>query len=207
MDWILCLICQKETIEPLKCPLNSLNKEVGYNSYKSFLDILKALREINASTFESQLDEATTVEDLVQKKASWHKSCRLQFTQSKLERERLKLKRISSDNALDLEERKSKRQSAVLRNACMFCEAEGPNKLHQVLTLEVDNNVRKMATQLQDKRLIAKLSEGDLVATEAKYHANCMLAFRRMYNSFIKINSDEFNVTNEKEEEARNLQN
>ena len=41
--------------------------------------------------------------------------------------------------------------------------------LHQCQTLPLDKRVRKMAQQLVDTKLLAKLSEGDMIATKAKY--------------------------------------
>ena len=40
----------------------------------------------------------------------------------------------------------------------------------------MDDRVRKCAFQLGDKHLLAKLSSGDLVAQEAKYHTRCLVA-------------------------------
>ena len=42
-----------------------------------------------------------------------------------------------------------------------------------VTSLEMDKKVREAAAELLDERLIEKLSEGDLVATESKYHKPC----------------------------------
>ena len=43
-----------------------------------------------------------------------------------------------------------------------------------------------MAEDLQDTSLIAKLSAGDLIAIEAKYHYNCLSAYKNRYRSFIR---------------------
>ena len=55
---------------------------------------------------------------------------------------------------------------------CPFCGETGD--LHEVMTLEVDEKVRKMATDLQDSALLKHLAGGDMIAIEAKYHKNCM---------------------------------
>ena len=39
----------------------------------------------------------------------------------------------------------------------------------------------KIAVELSDTKLIAKLSEGDMIATEAKYHARCLAALYNRY--------------------------
>ena len=54
---------------------------------------------------------------------------------------------------------------------------------------ELDVNVRKCALKLEDKRLLAKLSGGDRIAQEAKYHVKCLLS---LYNKArgTKLNED-----------------
>ena len=64
---------------------------------------------------------------------------------------------------------------------CLFCNKPvGTADLHQVATMEIDNNVWRCATELGHTELLAKLSAGDLVAIEAKYHHNC---HRALYNN------------------------
>ena len=41
----------------------------------------------------------------------------------------------------------------------------------------MDKKVREAAAELLDERLIAKLNEGDLVATESKYHKTFLAEF------------------------------
>ena len=45
--------------------------------------------------------------------------------------------------------------------------------------MELDRNVREYADLLNDNKLIAKLSSGDLIAIEAKYHKACLV---KLYN-------------------------
>lgn len=63
---------------------------------------------------------------------------------------------------------------------CLFCDksnADGP--LHQVTSFDVNSRVRNCASILQDSKLLSKLSLGDLIAVEARYHARCLVA---LYN-------------------------
>ena len=53
--------------------------------------------------------------------------------------------------------------------------------------MELDKNIREMATQLKDKGLMALMAGGDLVAIEAKCHLKCLVAFR---NRFRSLNRD-----------------
>ena len=49
--------------------------------------------------------------------------------------------------------------------------------LSKVSTFQLDSRVRQCATKLQDKQLLAKLSAGDLIAQDAVYHRQCLVAF------------------------------
>ncbi|KAG7155158.1 hypothetical protein Hamer_G024623 [Homarus americanus] len=62
-----------------------------------------------------------------------------------------------------------------MRNAlCFFCHQDLGYQYHQVQTLGVDKHVRQVAELLEDTALLAQLSEGDMVAREAKYHKRCL---------------------------------
>ena len=69
--------------------------------------------------------------------------------------------------------------------SCFFCgEAAGTDGLHEVTTFQVDQHMRKSAELTGDSLLLAKLSLGDMVALEAKYHTKCLLA---LYNHARKV--------------------
>ena len=53
-----------------------------------------------------------------------------------------------------------------------------------VILLEVDKKVREAAAELLDEKLITKLSEGDLVATESKYRKTCLVEFYNKIRPF-----------------------
>ena len=53
-----------------------------------------------------------------------------------------------------------------------------------VILLEVDKKVREAAAELLDEKLITKLSEGDLVATESKYRKTCLAEFYNKIRPF-----------------------
>ena len=66
---------------------------------------------------------------------------------------------------------------------CLFCGETGD--LHEVMTLEVDEKVRKMATDLQDSALLKHLAGGDMIAIEAKYHKKCMTNLTNRHRAFL----------------------
>ena len=82
----------------------------------------------------------------------------------------------------------AKRLNIGLRENCIFCVSgvEG-GELHNFTTLEADRNFRLMATELQDFQLLSRISGGDLIAIEAKYHFTCLTSIRNRYRSFSPV--------------------
>jgi len=67
-------------------------------------------------------------------------------------------------------------------SSCFFCdEQDHQSNLHQCQTISTSQRVQKIAIELSNAKLIAKLSEGDMIATEAKYHHKCLV---RLYNQY-----------------------
>ena len=87
---------------------------------------------------------AVTPELLAENRASWNKSCLMKFSKSKLERAAKKRKRDDSQDETPI---RVKRQH-LSKDVCLFCGHSGD--LHEVMTLEVDEKVRQMATDLHD---------------------------------------------------------
>ena len=68
------------------------------------------------------------------------------------------------------------RRSSDPRFHCFFWDAvDSPLNLHAASILEVDEKVRECTFLLKDKNPIAKLSVGDLIAIEARYHPMCLV--------------------------------
>lgn len=79
------------------------------------------------------------------------------------------------------------------RLLCFFCDKEGSAKsdndrLRQVRTFIVDARICQCAALLQDANLLAKLSDGDMIATEAQYHSRCLVS---LYNRAERQSSSE----------------
>ena len=70
--------------------------------------------------------------------------------------------------------------------------------------MKLDCDLRRMVEDLQDTALMAKLSGGDLIAIEAKYHYNCLSSYKNRYRSYIRsLESSDNNKTEEKLMQAR----
>ena len=50
----------------------------------------------------------------------------------------------------------------------------------------LDHELRKMAVDLQDTILLARISGGDLVAIEGKYHYKCLSDYKNRHRSHIR---------------------
>ena len=204
MDWHQCIICQKSTKEDLQCPANSKRKDAGAG-YTSFVNNLKEFQNLSiepAALDVKLLDAGNGIEQtFLDKKASWHKSCRDLFSNTKLERaKKRKLAEISKveKNGKDemgigecISSPVKARRSNVPRfhgeSHCFFCDTvDSQLNLHAASTLEVDQKVRECAFLLNDSKLIAKLSAGDLLAIETRYHAKCLVG---LYNRARQSNS------------------
>ena len=181
-DWSRCVLCQEINTEPLQC--TSKSKSNPGAGYQSLADNLTKFADIGAVPFNtSRLDEGYGIKETLEKRrASWHKSCVLRYNKTKLKRAE---KRKSKDgNHEDEPCRKYTRLGestiTVQNMKCFFCESDdNTEQLHEASCFRLNERVRECAHVLQDSRLLAKLSAGDLVALEAKYHSRCLVA---LYN-------------------------
>lgn len=75
---------------------------------------------------------------------------------------------------------------------CFFCgKPAGTIGLHDAATFQIDERVRACALFLEDTELLAKLSPGDMVALEAKYHTKCLAGlYNRARNAKAKSLKD-----------------
>ena len=85
LDWNKCIICQQETIKPLRCPLHGPGtSEDKIEAYRSFLANVEQFQSIGALPtnvyFENESPDSFSAH-----RASWHKSCHLKYN-SKLKK-------------------------------------------------------------------------------------------------------------------------
>ena len=83
---------------------------------------------------------------------------------------------------------------------CIFCGEQNSEKLHEYATRNAKVFLRTMASEMDDNEMLTKLSSGDLVAIEAKYHFSCLTKFRNRYRSYLP---EKNKTTIEKYEQAK----
>ena len=83
--WSHCIRRQKATDKELRCPLRSHGATLDIRSvYSAFFQKLQRFLALDALPTNLSLPLDISVDVLVDKEASWHKSCDLQFSTSKL---------------------------------------------------------------------------------------------------------------------------
>ena len=102
--------------------------------------------------------------------------------------------KIAKDKATPITSKKTRSsfESRNYLNICFFCDTQDDATLAS--TMKLDANVRSAAQQLGDEKLLAKMSEGDMVAIEAKYHIKCL---NNLSNKLRKQNNESDNASDE----------
>lgn len=120
--------CQKDTSEPLKCPLDSHDPGGKTDVYSSNV---QQFRDINALPTSICFGSDVTASNFEMNSASWHKSCHLKFNNTKLARAKkgapLKIMNVS--------------RRPINAFTCLFCEkGQEEGDLHLVSTFDADEN-------------------------------------------------------------------
>ena len=210
INWDKCAICQNDTTETLQCPADSKRSDryVGYESFTNILPDFVNAKLLTPRINVEHLDEGDGIlATLILHRAKWHQSCRLHYYSTQLDRGRKRksadFSEVSSDcsaigsdvqvptrtvyrRSMSVDVRKS---SVYVAPVCFLCDGletdTNDPTLHTVTTLHVDDNVKKCAAILGDSALLAKLSDSDLVAQEAKYHLKCLCSLYKSRDKFV----------------------
>ena len=77
--------------------------------------------------------------------------------------------------------------SLLQSSSCFFCDKDiEEGKRHRVSTIALDKRIRNCANEMSDTKLIAKLSEGDMISRYAIYHKECLTGLHNRYRKFLK---------------------
>ena len=183
-DWTICALCQIKDEKPIICPCTD-------SSYRHISENLHSFEEVGSIPLDidlNRLDEGDGIQETFTKNnAKWHKHCYVKLSSYNLQRTKDRKRKHDEQSATPSSKNKtltrlntpSKKKQDKLR-ICFFCSNDdSSDQLHEVCTFQLDCNVRRCAHDLQDQELLKKLSGGDLIAQEAKYHKKCLL---NLYN-------------------------
>lgn len=182
-DWSKCILCQKNSSEGIHCPAKS-KQGAGY---KTLTSNLLAFQEIGCLPWNlqlSRLDDGDGIEKTLQNhSAKWHDSCRLRYNKTELVRAEKRKTSCQKNYEPPKKYTRQSNESSIslkVKALCFFCnKPESSGAFHEASTFNLDKNVRKCAIKLEDKPLLAKLSAGDMIAQDAKYHFECLTS---LYN-------------------------
>ena len=190
--WSLCVLCQKETKIRLTFPDGRKGIQSGYDVLERKILEFQKLNALPNNLDINRINDGSGISQTLQKNnAGWHKNCYLAYSEVKLERAKEKKRTIEEDGTDCPSPVKTRRDISPLpttnKNICFFCEKPGEN-LIKAETPNIDKRVRSYAEGLGDRKLIAKLSAGDMVAIDAMYHLKCLTKLGNNHRSLERRN-------------------
>ena len=201
IDWSLCCLCQENKKDvPLQEP-----KSTGLDTLAFYIIEFHKINELPHNLNMNHINDGSGIsQTLFKNNAKWHKNCKNSYCEEKFKRAKGRLnKRKAEYDSTDCPSgvktrRKDKPIPASNKEICFFCEETSKkDNLIEALTSNVDAKVRKYVHELGDKRLIGKLSSGDMRAIDAMYHLKCLMKLKNKYVSRLreKKKCDKQNLT------------
>ena len=172
-DWSKCCLCQKKKNEELKSPrAQQPQGHDGYTMIATNIHLFYAINEMPIVLDPARLDDGGGLEETLRKnKAQYHQSCRLMLNNTKLERARKR----RAEHVHPEECQTKLRRTILKKTACFICDKEASSsELRQVMTMNLNNRLNECARNVNDGKLLARLSIGDAIAQELKYHLECL---------------------------------
>ena len=132
--------------------------------------------------------EGGVKETFQKRKACFHLSCRSKYNFTKLKRKGAALSSGNEDSNENEQSRKFTRTESEVRfktfdenESCCFLSSESApaKELRNASTSQLDERLENCALLLQDSKLLAKLSTGDVNSQELKYHPGCLTRLYR----------------------------
>ena len=165
-DWGKCCLCQTEKKgKGLKSPPSGSIEQDGYSMLATNIPPFKATDQLPIIIDPSRQDEGDGAEETLRRnQAKYHQSCRLLLNNTKLQR--AQKRKASSDSPTDGSRLKVRRASLDCQQ-CFLCEKQEPkSELRKAMTMELDQKLNECARNLNDGKLLARLTGGDIVAQE-----------------------------------------
>ncbi|CAC5423156.1 unnamed protein product [Mytilus coruscus] len=171
-DWSKCCLCQEDTVETLK---------LTADGYKMLATNIPKFHEMNSLPIPldvRRFNNGSGIEStLTTNEAKCHPTCRIKFNNTKLKRAE---QRYESTKSI---------------------KKAPPSSLRKAMTMKLNDRLKSCAETLQDKQLLAKLSIGDVIAQDLKYHPACLVG---LYNKerAVKKKTEQTQIDTNAEKEA-----
>ena len=199
--WAKCILCQeRQRGELLTCSKETKGwtDEQKMNVFENVCENFQKLQSNRIQLDKIKLPHQLTAKTMFENNALWHKSCRLQLSDSRVEKRIETYKKQNPQPSQSSEPSQAPKRSRenYIKERCIFCQSHAVEGLHQVQTIEFGTVHKEMAADMNNIIMSIRLGTGDLIASEAKYHNHCKTAF---YNAYKKHNSSK--VTDKANEE------
>ena len=185
IDWNLCLFCQEPTVrgDNLKCPRSALGTaRQKLEPYERIHENLHKLWQAGLSP-DVKLPKHITAQSMHDNFGKVHKSYKLKYSASKVEEMLVALRNKTPEPQ---ESAAPKRSRTSFNNSlCIYCQQEKNEVLHNVETMSYGTDYKAIAEKMQDRVMMVRFGDGDLVASEAKYHLRCAVDYRNKYRKFL----------------------
>ena len=152
-DWSKCCLCQIDKDEDLKSLPTRYETDRdndGYVMIARNIPLFHAIHQMPIKLDPKRLDQGGGIEETLRKNnAKYHQSCRLSFSNSKLERARKRSATNISDDAHSVPTKR--RRSSLEDKVCFLCEKEAPkSELRHAMTMDLDKRLNECARNLND---------------------------------------------------------
>ena len=190
-DWSKCFICQVDKDETLMSPRNTSDEsKSGYTLLVRNIHEFRSINEMPIPIDIRRIDNGHGIEStLIANKAKYHHACRLLFSNSRLKRARKRKLTETEDESDSSRFTRKKTPDDLTKKPtakCFLCEEESQlSELRAAMTMNLNNRLNRCARTLQDKELLAKLSTGDVIVQEFKYHPKCLTALYNRERKFL----------------------
>ena len=177
-DWKICCLCQKKTNEKLR-DIGKRNylKTKCFNKLATNIVDFQKLCALPLPINVERLDNGRGIEQsLIDNDAWYHRSCYLLFNITKLNRAKLQFESRGRKQSESDEATRCKRKHVDMKDLiCFICELKqsSDSYLHYVETLYFCEQIKELATELNDTSLLKKVSCEDPICLKLKYYNKC----------------------------------
>ena len=202
-DWAKCCLCQMDRKERLVSPCSNPYKgaDDGYSLLARNIPRFHSVNQLPIKLDPARLDDGSGIQETLKaNQAQYHASCRILFNNTKLQRVEKRAMRSDDEDVSNSGDNKVPRKSQTFKQVeCFLCEKEG-GELREAMTMKLNKRVNECAKTISDRRLIAKLSAGDVIAQELKYHPACLVDLYNRERAHLR--AEELQKTEETEKAA-----
>ena len=169
----------------------------GYRTFSKNISEFAKINEMPIPLDIRRIDDGDGIEAaFIKNEAKYHESCRLMFNKTKLQRVQkrhqppdtslsdipLSFKFTRKSSTAPTEER------SLHLEECFICEKQASrSELREAMTMQLNTRLHLCAQNLQDQKLLAKLSAGDVVAQELKYHGACQTLLHNKERAHLRM--------------------